>query len=62
MRIPSICLDEGLAKYLQQFRSCFSRPQYQYFETILLGLLLCEGGTRYRGYSGKWPLGRACPV
>ena len=43
MRIPSICLDEGLAKYLHQFRTCFSRPQYQYVETILLGLLLCEG-------------------
>lgn len=43
MRMPSICLDEGLAKYLHQFRTCFSRPQYQYVETILLGLLLCEG-------------------
>ena len=42
MRLPSICLDDRLAKYLQQFRDCFSRPQYKYFVTILLGLLLCQ--------------------
>ncbi len=42
MRLPSICLDDQLAKYLEQFRACFSQPQYKYFVTILLGLLLCQ--------------------
>lgn len=49
MRLPSICLDDQLAKYLEQFRSCFSKPQYQYFVTILLGLLLCQSGFTLTG-------------
>jgi hypothetical protein len=49
MRLPSICLDERLAKYLQQFRDCFSQPQYKYFVTILLGLLLCQSGHTLSG-------------
>jgi hypothetical protein len=49
MRLPSICLDDQLAKYLEQFRSCFSKPQYKYFVTILLGLLLCQSGFTLSG-------------
>jgi len=49
MRLPSICLDDQLAKYLAQFRSCFSKPQYKYFVTILLGLLLCQSGFTLSG-------------
>jgi hypothetical protein len=49
MRLPSICLDDQLAKYLEQFRSCFSKPQYKYFVTILLGLLLCQSGFTLTG-------------
>lgn len=49
MRMPSICLDAQLAKYLQQFRGCFSKPQYQYFVTILLGLLLCQSSHTLSG-------------
>lgn len=49
MRLPSICLDEQLANYLEQFRSCFSQPQYKYFVTILLGLLLCQNGFTLSG-------------
>lgn len=49
MRLPSICLDDRLAKYLQQFRDCFSRPQYKYFVTILLGLLLCQSSHTLSG-------------
>ena len=49
MRLPSICLDGQLANYLDQFRSCFSKPQYKYFVTILLGLLLCESSHTLSG-------------
>ena len=49
MRLPSICLDNQFAKYLEQFRSCFSKPQYKYFVTILLGLLLCQSGFTLTG-------------
>lgn len=49
MRLPSICLDDQLAKYLEQFRSCFSKPQNKYFVTILLGLLLCQNGFTLTG-------------
>ena len=49
MRLPSICLDDQLANYLEQFRSCFSKPQYKYFVTILLGLLLCQSGFTLTG-------------
>jgi DDE superfamily endonuclease len=49
MRLPSICLDDQLAKYLAQFRACFSQPQYKYFVTILLGLLLSQSGFTLSG-------------
>lgn len=49
MRLPSICLDGQLANYLDQFRSCFSKPQYKYFVTILLGLLLCQSSHTLSG-------------
>jgi len=49
MRLPSICLDDQLAKHLEQFRFCFSQPQYKYFVTILLGLLLCQNGFTLSG-------------
>lgn len=49
MRLPSICLDHQLANYLEQFRSCFSKPQYKYFVTILLELLLCQSGFTLSG-------------
>lgn len=42
MRLPSICLDDELDNYLTTFRSCFSKPQYKHFVTMLLGLLLCQ--------------------
>lgn len=49
MRLPSICLDDQLAKYLEQFRPCFSKPQYKYFVIILLGLLLGQSGFTLSG-------------
>ena len=43
MPIPIICLDEALQHFAGRFRELFSTPQYQYFVTVLLGLMLCEG-------------------
>lgn len=41
MPTPIICTDEGVRQFAQSFRHCFSKPQYQYFVTVLLALLLC---------------------
>jgi hypothetical protein len=43
MPVPIICLDEELRHFAEQFREQFTKPQYQYFVTVLLGLMLCEG-------------------
>jgi hypothetical protein len=37
MPIPGICLDEALQQFAQGFRELLSKPQYQYFVTVLLG-------------------------
>jgi len=42
MRVPIICMDGRLRHYAAGFRSCFSKPQYRYFEIVLLALLLCQ--------------------
>lgn len=39
---PIVCLSEQLCQYLETFRSCFSKRQWKYFVTILLGLIECE--------------------
>jgi hypothetical protein len=49
MRLPIVCLDQRLRHYLSLFAGCFSRPQYQYFVTILLGLMLCQNGRTLSG-------------
>ena len=49
MRLPIICLDVHFANFLSRYRQCFSKPQYQYFVTILLGLLLCRSGSTLSG-------------
>lgn len=41
MPIPSICRDAQLDQFAAAFRGCFSRPQAQYFVTVLLALLCC---------------------
>jgi hypothetical protein len=43
MPVPIICLDEHLRQFAHRFRQELSQPQYQYFVTVLLGLMLCEG-------------------
>src|SRR5713226_2198407 len=40
---PIICLDEEVCHFAERFRSLYSKPQYQYFVTVLLGLMECEG-------------------
>jgi SRSO17 transposase len=49
MRLPIVCLDQRLRQYLALFSGCFSRPQYKYFVTILLGLMLCQSGRTLSG-------------
>ncbi len=49
MPVPIICLDEHLRHFAQRFRKLLSKPQYQYFLTVLLGLMLCEGARTLRG-------------
>lgn len=49
MRLPIVCLDPQFRQYLLRFRRCFSKPQYKYFVTILLGLMLCQGASTLSG-------------
>ena len=39
---PIVCLSEALRQYLEIFRPCFSKRQWKYFVTILLGVVECE--------------------
>lgn len=43
MRVPIVCVDARRGQYAQTFADCFSRPQYQHFVIVLLGLMLCRG-------------------
>ena len=49
MPVPIICLDESLRQFAERFRQELSKPQYQYFVIVLLGLMLCEGTRTLRG-------------
>ena len=42
MPVPIICLDEDVRHFAQRFQKLFSKPQFQYLVTVLLGLMLCE--------------------
>jgi hypothetical protein len=39
---PIVCLSEQLCQYLEAFRTSFSKRQWKYFVTVLLGLIECE--------------------
>jgi hypothetical protein len=41
---PIVCQDERLRQYLQSFSALFSRPQYEHFVTVLMGLLVGKEG------------------
>ncbi len=43
MPVPIICLDDELCHFLESYRPLKSKPQYQDFVIVLLGLMLCEG-------------------
>jgi hypothetical protein len=43
MPLPIICLDDELRHFAQRYRGLFTKPQHQYFVTVLLGLMECEG-------------------
>jgi hypothetical protein len=49
MPVPIICLDEHVRQFAERFRHELSKPQYQYFVIVLLGLMLCEGTRTLRG-------------
>jgi hypothetical protein len=52
---PMICLSAVLRKYLELFRGCFSRRQWKYFVTVLLGLIEYEGRHTLQGLlRGVW--------
>lgn len=42
MPVPLLCLDAALHQFAAAFRACFSKPQHQYFVTVLLALMLCH--------------------
>ncbi len=50
---PMICLFAPLCKYLELFRPCFSRRQWKYFVTVLLGLIEREGRHTLKGLRGS---------
>jgi hypothetical protein len=49
MPVPIICLDEEVRYFAHRFQNLFSKPQYQYLVTVLLGLMECEGGRTLSG-------------
>jgi hypothetical protein len=49
MPVPIICLDEELCHFVERYRQSFSKPQYQYFVIVLMGLMLCEGRRTLQG-------------
>jgi DDE superfamily endonuclease len=49
MPVPIICLDEDVRHFAQRFQQQFSKPQFQYLVTVLLGLMLCEGARTLSG-------------
>jgi hypothetical protein len=49
MPVPIICLDENVCHFAERFRQLLSKPQYQYFVIVLLGLMQCEGGRTLSG-------------
>jgi len=46
-------MDARVRQYAQTFRDCFSRPQFQHFVIVLLGLLLCRSTRTLTGLLGS---------
>lgn len=47
---PIVCLSAVLRQFLEVFRPCFSRRQWKYFVTVLLGLIEQEGRSTLTGF------------
>jgi len=43
MPVPMLCLDDELRHFADRYHGLFSKPQYQYFVIVLLGLMMGEG-------------------
>jgi hypothetical protein len=46
MPVPILCLDEALPHFAERFSQRFSKPQYQHFVTVLLGLMRMSKATQ----------------
>lgn len=55
MTISIICLDEELLHFVELYCQRFSRPKYQYFMTVLVGMMLCEWRRRLLGLLWQVP-------
>ena len=52
MPIPILCLDDELCHFAERYRPLMSKPQYQYFVIVPLGLMLSEGRPNAGGTVG----------
>src|SRR5258708_13031672 len=43
MPVPIVCLDDEVRHFAERFGGLFTKPQYQYFVTVLLALIESEG-------------------
>jgi len=46
---PIVCLSAAVCEFAELFRPCFSKRQWKYFVSVLLGLIECEGRRTLRG-------------
>jgi hypothetical protein len=63
MPVPIICLDDEWCHFMEGYRPLMSKPQYQYFVIVLLGLMrMSRDGARWWDCWSKWRSARACRV
>jgi len=61
MPVPIICLDDELCHFVERYRQWFSKPHYQYFVIVLLGLMrMSRDGERWWTCWSKWQRAQAC--
>ena len=61
MPVPIICLDDELCHFLEGYRPLMSKPQYQYFVIVLVGLMrMSRDGERWWDWWSKWQRAQAC--
>ncbi len=63
MPVPIICLDDEWCHFMEGYRPLMSKPQYQHFVIVLLGLMrMSRYGARWWDCWSKWQSARACRV